>query len=177
MIAESGVSPSTYRSYEEDARSPSINAVGPLAGFLCLGVEELLFLYASAPNYVPPLASGCELAPRNTSSGADWTTHVLHEAPRDSNWNGDDDCEDPATGLDVEKDENSARVRGTKMPGHPSGGIAKSDEDALFRYDVLEGMGDHDEEERSAYSVGDFVAQPRSLDSSLRLNTRQGARN
>lgn len=168
MTAEFGVSPSTYRSCEENARRPSIRVFAPLAKFLGLEVEEFLSLYASAAIFALRPAPERELAPQNANSGADGTTYVLHEVPRDSGSNDDDNYEDPAPGLDDEKDEYFTYVRDAKTQGPPSGALAKSDEDAFFKDDVLDEVDDHDKEEevsvfskdarRAASDVSLFIA-------------------
>jgi hypothetical protein len=152
-----------------------MNVFAPLVKFLGLEAEEFLTLDASAAIFALGTAPERRLAPQNGSSGADGTTYVLHEAPRDSGSNDDGSCENPAPGLDDGKDENFTFVRDAKIQVPPSGALVKSDEGAFVKDDVLEEVGDHDEEEVSVFSRT-LVAQPRTCLSSLRFGTCRGAR-
>ena len=118
-----------------------------------------------------------ELAPQNGNSSAGGIGHFLHEVPRDSGSNDDDEYEDPAPALEDEQDENLTYVRVPRIQVSLRGALAKYDEDASCKVHMLEKMDDYDnEEEVSAFPGGDFVAEPRRSHSSLRLGTCSGAR-
>jgi hypothetical protein len=182
MTAEIGVSPSTYRSYEKNTPRPSVNVFSLWAQSLGFEVEEFLPLYASTVIFALQPALERELALQNGTSGADGTTYVQHEVPSDSGSNDDDDYENPAPGLDGEKDESFTYVRDdATIRSPPSDDLAKFDDDAFFEDGVLEEEDDHDNEEEeaeevSAFSAGDFIAPRWTFLSSLRHGTRKGAR-